>query len=158
MSPKDCRNDVTLENMVMSVDQDCGPELTAMLGAQLLHILIIPFDGPISTTQVAVVNGELYLIRQQHRKEVSDLALTVASTKEKVIMIEAGANEVPEAQMIDAIFAAHELNQKVIAFIETIVADVENQNMSIQAVQFRKNCLQPSKKLSLRQMEDSFYR
>ena len=121
--PKDYRNDVTLENLVMSVDQDCSPELTAMLGAAIAtSISDIPFDGPISTTQVGLVDGEFVFNPTAAQKEVSDLALTVASTKEKVIMIEAGANEVPEAQMIDAIFAAHELNQKVIAFIETIVA------------------------------------
>ena len=122
--PKDYRNDVTLENLVMSVDQDCSPELTAMLGAAIAtSISDIPFDGPISTTQVGLVDGKFVFNPTAAQKEVSDLALTVASTKEKVIMIEAGANEVPEAQMIEAIFAAHELNQKVIAFIETIVAE-----------------------------------
>ncbi len=122
--PKDYRNDVTLENLVMSVDQDCSPELTAMLGAAIAtSISDIPFDGPISTTQVGLVDGEFLFNPTAAQKEVSDLALTVASTKEKVIMIEAGANEVPEAQMIEAIFAAHELNQEVIAFIDTIVAE-----------------------------------
>ena len=122
--PKDYRNDVTLENLVLSVDQDCSPELTAMLGAAIAtSISDIPFDGPISTTQVGLVGGEFVFNPTAAQKEASDMALTVASTKEKVIMIEAGANEVPEQQMIDAIFAAHELNQKVIAFIDTIVAE-----------------------------------
>ena len=122
--PKDYRNDVTLENLVLSVDQDCSPELTAMLGAAIAtSISDIPFDGPISTTQVGLVDGEFVFNPTAAQKEASDMALTVASTKEKVIMIEAGANEVPEQQMIDAIFAAHELNQKVIAFIYTIVAE-----------------------------------
>ena len=122
--PKDYRNDVTLENLVLSVEQDCSPELTAMLGAAIAtSISDIPFDGPISTTQVGLVDGEFVFNPTADQKAVSDLALTVASTKEKVIMIEAGANEVPEAQMIEAIFAAHELNQKVIAFIDTIVAE-----------------------------------
>ena len=122
--PKDYRNDVTLENLVLSVDQDCSPELTAMLGAAIAtSISDIPFDGPISTTQVGLVDGEFVFNPTAAQKEASDMALTVASTKEKVIMIEAGANEVPEQQMIDAIFAAHELNQKVIAFIDTIVAE-----------------------------------
>ncbi len=122
--PKDYRNDVTLENLVLSVDQDCSPELTAMLGAAIAtSISDIPFDGPISTTQVGLVDGEFVFNPTAVQKEASDMALTVASTKEKVIMIEAGANEVPEQQMIDAIFAAHELNQKVIAFIDTIVAE-----------------------------------
>ena len=122
--PKDYRNDVTLENLVLSVDQDCSPELTAMLGAAIATTIYdIPFDGPISTTQVGLVDGEFVFNPTAAQKAVSDMALTVASTKEKVIMIEAGANEVPEQQMIDAIFAAHELNQKVIAFIDTIVAE-----------------------------------
>ena len=122
--PKDYRNDVTLENLVLSVDQDCSPELAAMLGAAIATTISdIPFDGPISTTQVGLVDGEFVFNPTAAQKAVSDMALTVASTKEKVIMIEAGANEVPEQQMIDAIFAAHELNQKVIAFIDTIVAE-----------------------------------
>ena len=122
--PKDYRNDVTLENLVLSVDQDCAPELAAMLGAAIATTISdIPFDGPISTTQVGLVDGEFVFNPTAAQKAVSDMALTVASTREKVIMIEAGANEVPEQQMIDAIFAAHELNQKVIAFIDTIVAE-----------------------------------
>ena len=122
--PKDYRNDVTLENLVLSVDQDCSPELTAMLGAAIATTISdIPFDGPISSTQVGLVDGELVFNPTAAQREVSTLSLTVASTREKVIMIEAGAQEVPEQQMIDAIFAAHELNQKVIAFIDTIVAE-----------------------------------
>ena len=122
--PKDYRNDVTLENLVLSVDQDCSPELTAMLGAAIATTISdIPFDGPISSTQVGLVDGELVFNPTAAQREVSTLSLTVASTREKVIMIEAGAQEVPEQQMIDAIFAAHELNQKVIEFIDTIVAE-----------------------------------
>lgn len=122
--PKDYRNDVTLENLVLSVDQDCSPELTAMLGAAIAtSISDIPFDGPISTTQVGLVDGAFVFNPTAAQKEASEMALTVASTREKVIMIEAGANEVPEQQMIEAIFAAHEMNQKVIAFIDTIVAE-----------------------------------
>ena len=126
--PKDYRNDVTLENLVLSVDQDCAPELTAMLGAAIATTISdIPFDGPISTTQVGLVDREFVFNPTAAQRAVSDMALTVASTREKVIMIEAGANEVPEQQMIDAIFAAHELNQKVIAFIDTIVAECGKQ-------------------------------
>ncbi len=122
--PKDYRNDVTLENLVLSVDQDCSPELTAMIGAAIATTISdIPFDGPISTTQVGLVNGEFVFNPTADQRDISDLALTVASTREKVIMIEAGANEIPENKMIEAIFAAHELNQKVIAFIDTIVAE-----------------------------------
>ncbi len=122
--PKDYRNDVTLNNLVLSVDPDCAPELTAMLGAAIATAISdIPFDGPTSTTQVGLVNGELVFNPTTEQRNASDLQLTVASTREKVIMIEAGANEVPEDKMIEAIFAAHEINQKVIAFIDTIVAE-----------------------------------
>lgn len=122
--PKDYRNDVTLENLVLSVDQDASPELTAMLGAAIAtSISDIPFSGPTATTQVGQVNNELVFNPTAEQKEASDLQLTVASTKEKVIMIEAGANEVPEDKMLEAIFAAHELNQKLIGFIETIVVE-----------------------------------
>ena len=121
--PKDYRNDVTLENLVLSVEQDCSPELTAMLGSAIATAISdIPFDGPTASTQVGLVDGELFNPTAE-QKEKSDLALTVASTREKVIMIEAGANEVPEAKMLEAIFAAHEVNQKVIAFIDQIVAE-----------------------------------
>ena len=122
--PKDYRNDVTLENLVLSVDQDCSPELTAMIGSAIaVAISDIPFDGPTASTQVGLVNGELVFNPTAEEKAVSDMQLTVASTKEKVIMIEAGANEVPEDVMIKAIFAAHEVNQTVIAFIDQIVAE-----------------------------------
>ena len=122
--PKDYRNDVTLNNLVLSVDPDCAPELTAMLGAAIATAISdIPFDGPTSTTQVGLVDGEFVFNPNAAQKAVSDLQLTVASTREKVIMIEAGANEIPEDKMIEAIFAAHELNQEVIKFIDTIVAE-----------------------------------
>ena len=122
--PKDYRNDVTLDNLVLCVDQDCSPELTAMLGSAIATAISdIPFDGPTASTQVGLVDGELVFNPTSVQREVSDLALTVASTREKVIMIEAGANEVPEDKMIEAIFAAHEVNQKVIEFIDTIVAE-----------------------------------
>lgn len=122
--PKDYRNDVTLDNLVLCVDQDCSPELTAMLGSSIAtSISDIPFDGPTASTQVGLVDGEFVFNPTSAQREVSDLALTVASTREKVIMIEAGANEVPEDKMIEAIFAAHELNKKVIEFIDTIVAE-----------------------------------
>ena len=122
--PKDYRNDVTLNNLVLCVDPDCSPELTAMLGSAIAATISdIPFDGPISSTQVGLINGEFVFNPTAAQKKASDLALTVASTREKVIMIEAGANEVPENTMIDAIFAAHELNRQVIAFIDTIVAE-----------------------------------
>ena len=122
--PKDYRNDVTLNNLVMSVDPDCSPELTAMLGSAIsVAISDIPFDGPCATTQVGLVNGEFVYNPTAAQKAASDLQLTVASTKDKVIMIEAGANEVPEDQMIEAIYAAHAVNQQVIEFIDKIVAE-----------------------------------
>ncbi len=122
--PKDYRNDVTLDNLVMSVDPECSPELTAMLGSAIaVAISDIPFDGPCATTQVGLINGEFIINPNAEQTKNSDLKLTVASTREKVIMIEAGANEVPEAQMIEAIYKAHEVNQQVIAFIDKIVAE-----------------------------------
>ena len=122
--PKDYRNDVTLNNMVMSVDPECNPEIPAMLGASITTCISdIPFDGPCATTQVGMVNGEFIINPSLAMKEISDLQLTVASTKEKVIMIEAGANEIKEDVMIEAIYKAHEVNQEIIAFIEKIVAE-----------------------------------
>ena len=122
--PKDYRNDVTLNNLVMSVDPECSPELTAMLGSAIsVAISDIPFDGPCATTQVGMINGEFIINPGTEQMAVSDLKLTVASTREKVIMIEAGANEIPEAKMIEAIYKAHEVNQQIIAFIDTIVAE-----------------------------------
>ena len=122
--PRDYRNDVTLNNLVMSVDPDCSPELTAMLGSAIATAISdIPFDGPTSTTQVGLIDGEFVFNPNAAQRAVSDLQLTVASTRDKVIMIEAGANEVPEDKMIEAIFAAHEVNQEVIQFIDTIVAE-----------------------------------
>ncbi len=122
--PKDYRNDVTLNNLVLCVDQDASPELTAMLGSAIATAISdIPFDGPTASTMVGLVDGELVFNPTSAQREVSDLTLTVASTREKVIMIEAGANEVPEDKMIEAIFAAHEVNQKIIEFIDTIVAE-----------------------------------
>lgn len=122
--PKDYRNDVTINNLVMSVDPDCSPELTAMLGSAIsVAISDIPFDGPCATTQVGMIDGEFVINPSGSQMAVSDLKLTVASTREKVIMIEAGANEIPEARMIEAIYKAHEVNQQIIAFIDKIVAE-----------------------------------
>ena len=122
--PKDYRNDVTLDNLVMSVDPDCSPELTAMLGSAIATCISdSPFDGPCAMTQVGMIDGQFIINPTSDQKKVSDMALTVASTREKVIMIEAGANEVPEQTMIDAIFKAHEVNQEIIKFIDQIVAE-----------------------------------
>ena len=123
--PKDYRNDVTLNNMVMSVDPDCDPEVVAMLGSAIATCISdIPFDGPCAMTQIGMIDGEFIVNPTLAQKAVSDLKLTVASTREKVIMIEAGAKEIPEAKMIDAIYKAHEVNQEIIKFIDSIVAEV----------------------------------
>ena len=159
--PKDYRNDVTLENLVMAVDQDCSPELTAMLGAALAtSISDIPFDGPISTTQVGLVDGEFVFNPTAAQKVVSDLALTVASTKEKVIMIEAGAKEVPEDKMIeangisstDAIKGTYLDNYKIRS-----LQSAERKSTSIRVSQFRRNYLMPSRKSLLRQRWKKLY-
>ena len=123
--PKDYRNDVTLNNMVMSVDPECRPELVAMLGAAIATCISdIPFDGPCAMTQVGMIDGEFVINPSQEQWKNGDLNLTVASTSEKVIMIEAGANEIPEEKMIEAIYKAHEINQTIIAFINQMVAEV----------------------------------
>jgi len=122
--PKDYRNDVLLNNLVLSVDQDASPELLAMLGSSLSTCLSdVPFDGPCATTQIGMVGGEFVVNPGNGEKAVSDLLLTVASTKEKVIMIEAGANELPEAKMIEAIYLAHDVNQQIIGFFESIIEE-----------------------------------
>ena len=132
--PKDYRNDVTLNNMVMSVDPECRPELVAMLGAAIAtSISDIPFDGPCAMTQVGMIDGEFVINPSQEQWKLGDLNLTVASTREKVIMIEAGANEVPEDKMIEAIYKAHEINQTIIAFIDRIVAEVGKEKHSYES-------------------------
>ena len=123
--PKDYRNDVTLSNLIMSVDPDCNPDVVAMLGCSIAtSISDVPFDGPIAATMVGLVDGKFCFNPTEAERLASDLALTVASTKDKVIMIEAGANEVPEDVMLDAIFQAHELNKEIIAWIQGIVDEV----------------------------------
>ena len=123
--PKDYRNDVTLNNMVMSVDPEARPELVAMLGASISTCISdIPFDGPCAMTQVGMVDGEFIINPSQAQWDNGDLKLTVASTAQKVIMIEAGANEIPEDKMIEAIYKAHDVNQTIIAFINQMVAEV----------------------------------
>ncbi len=122
--PKDYRNDVSLNNLIMSVDPDCNPEIPAMLGSSIATCISdIPFAGPCAMTQIGMVDGELVVNPAMAQRPVSDLQLTVASTREKVIMIEAGANEVPDDKMIEAIYKAHEVNQQIIAFFDTIIAE-----------------------------------
>ena len=126
--PKDYRNDVTLNNMVMSVDPECRPEIVAMLGAAIATAISdIPFDGPCAMTQMGMVDGQFIINPSQEQWDNGDLKMTVASTSEKVIMIEAGANEIPEAKILEAIYQAHEVNQTIIAFINQMVAEVGKQ-------------------------------
>ena len=122
--PKDYRNDVTLNNMVMSVDPECNPEVVAMLGSSIATCISdIPFDGPCAATQIGMIDGQLIVNPTLAQNAVSDLKLTVASTRDKVIMIEAGANEVPEDKMIEAIYMAHQVNGEIIRFIDQIVEE-----------------------------------
>ena len=123
--PKDYRNDVTLNNLVLSVDPECRPELVAMLGTTIAtSISDIPFDGPCAMTQVGMIDGEFVINPSQSQWAEGDLKLTVASTAEKVIMIEAGANEIQDDKMIEAIYKAHDVNQTIIEFINKMVAEV----------------------------------
>ena len=132
--PKDYRNDVTLVDMVMSVDPECNPEIPAMLGSSLSTCISdIPFDGPCATTQIGLINGEYVVNPTLAQKDISDLQLTVASTRDKVIMIEAGANEVPEDQMIEAIYKAHEVNQEIIRFFDQIIAECGKEKHSYES-------------------------
>ena len=132
--PKDYRNDVTLVDMVMSVDSECNPEIPAMLGSSLATCISdIPCDGPCATTQIGLINGEYVVNPTLAQKDISDLQLTVASTRDKVIMIEAGANEVPEDQMIEAIYKAHEVNQEIIRFFDQIIAECGKEKHSYES-------------------------
>ena len=132
--PKDYRNDVTLVDLVMSVDPECNPEIPAMLGSSLATCISdIPFDGPCATTQIGLINGEYVVNPTLAQKDISDLQLTVASTRDKVIMIEAGANEVPEDQMIEAIYKAHEVNQEIIRFFDQIIAECGKEKHSYES-------------------------
>ena len=132
--PKDYRNDVTLVDMVMSVDPECNPEIPAMLGSSLATCISdIPFDGPCATTQIGLINGEYVVNPTLAQKDISDLQLTVASTRDTVIMIEAGANEVPEDQMIEAIYKAHEVNQEIIRFFDQIIAECGKEKHSYES-------------------------
>ncbi|MDY5578857.1 polyribonucleotide nucleotidyltransferase [Porcincola intestinalis] len=132
--PKDFRNDVTLNNLVMSVDPECRPELVAMLGSSIATCISdIPFDGPCAMTQVGMIDGEFIINPSQKQWDEGDLQLTVASTSTKVIMIEAGAKEIPEARMIEAIYKAHDVNQEIIRFINEIVAAEGKQKFTYQS-------------------------
>ncbi len=122
--PKDMRNDVTLECLVMSVEPACRPELVAMNGAALAtEISDIPFDGPVAMTQIGMVNGEVIINPSQEQWDKGDLQLTVASREDKIMMIEAGANEIPDEEMIRCIYIADEQNKKIIEWVKGIVAD-----------------------------------
>jgi polyribonucleotide nucleotidyltransferase len=157
--PKDYRNDVTLNNLVMSVDPDCSPELTAMIGSAIATAISdIPFYGATSTTQVGLVNGEFVFNPNAEQKAASILELTVASTKDKVIMIEAGAKEVSEDKMIEAIFAAHDLNGEVIKFIDTIIAECGKPKHSYTSFSVPEELIQDMKTfITPKQMEEAVF-
>ncbi len=157
--PKDYRNDVTLNNMVMSVDPECRPELVAMLGAAIATCISdIPFDGPCAMTQMGMVDGEFIVNPSQEQWKNGDLNLTVASTREKVIMIEAGANEIPEDKMIEAIYKAHEINQTIIAFIDKIVAEVGKPKHEYTSCAIPAEMFEEMKKLvTPEQMEEAVF-
>jgi polyribonucleotide nucleotidyltransferase len=123
--PNDYRNDVTLNNLVLSVDSNCRPELVAMIGTAIATCISdIPFNGPCATTQIGLVNGEFIVNPSQEQWKNGDLNLTVASVGDLIAMIEANANEVPEDKMLEAVYLAHDVNKKVMAFIDEIVAAV----------------------------------
>ncbi len=146
--PKDYRNDVTLNNLVLSVDPACRPELVAMLGSAIAtSISDIPFCGPCATTQIGMIDGQFVVNPSQEQWKSGDLNLTVASTSEKVIMIEAGANEIPENKMIEAIYMAHGINQEIIAFINKIVAEVGKQKHEYTSCAIPEEMFEEIKKL-----------
>ncbi len=157
--PKDYRNDVTLNNMVMSVDPECRPELVAMLGAAIAtSISDIPFFGPCATTQIGMIDGEFVVNPSQEQWKNGDLNLTVASTSEKVIMIEAGANEIPEAKMIEAIYKAHEINQTIIEFINKIVSEAGKPKHTYESCAIPEEMFEAMKKVTTpEEMEEAVF-
>ena len=157
--PKDYRNDVTLNNLVMSVDPECRPEIVAMIGTALaVHISDIPFDGPCAMTQMGLVDGEFIVNPSQKQRDEGDLQLTVASTKEKVIMIEAGANEIPEDQMIEAIYKCHDINQTVIAFMDQIRDEIGKPKHEYESCAIPEQMFEDIKKIvTPEQMEEAVF-
>lgn len=157
--PKDYRNDVTLNNLVMSVDPECRPEIVAMIGTALaVHISDIPFDGPCAMTQMGLVDGEFIVNPSQKQWDEGDLRLTVASTKEKVIMIEAGANEIPEDQMIEAIYKCHDINQTVIAFMDQIRDEIGKPKHEYESCAIPEQMFEDIKKIvTPEQMEEAVF-
>lgn len=157
--PKDYRNDVTLNNLVMSVDTECRPEIVAMIGTALaVHISDIPFDGPCAMTQMGLVDGEFIVNPSQKQWDEGDLQLTVASTKEKVIMIEAGANEIPEDQMIEAIYKCHDINQTVIAFMDQIRDEIGKPKHEYESCAIPEQMFEDIKKIvTPEQMEEAVF-
>ena len=134
--PKEMRNDVCITMTVMSLDPDCSPEIAGMIGASLVTAVSdIPWNGPIGGVQVGLVDGEIVLNPTQEQRKVSDLALTVAATMDKIVMIEAGANEVDEETMMKAIRAGHEEIRKMLAFINSIVAEIGKPKKSFTPVE-----------------------
>ena len=157
--PKDFRNDVTLNNMVMSVDPECRPELVAMLGSAIATCISdIPFDGPCAMTQMGMIDGEFIVNPSQKQWDDGDLKLTVASTKQKVIMIEAGANEIPNDKMLEAIYKCHDINQTIIEFIEKIVSEVGKEKFEYESCAIPEEMFAAMKEIvSPEEMEEAVF-
>jgi len=146
--PKDLRNDVTLDNLVLSVDPECRPELVAMIGtAMATCISDIPFDGPCAMTQVGMKDGRFIINPSQKDWDTGDLQLTVASTREKVIMIEAGANLISDQTMIDAIYTADDVNKKIIDLIDQMVSEVGKEKFEYQSFALPEHMLEDIEKI-----------
>ena len=145
--PKDMRNDVSVVMTVMSVDQDCSPEIAGMIGTSIaLSISDIPWKGPIAGVFMGLVDGELVVNPTEKQREASDLQLTVAASAEKIVMIEAGANEVDEATMLKAIKTGDAEIQKIITFINGIVAEIGKPKIEFQSMELDHDLLEEVKR------------
>ena len=145
--PKEMRNDVCITMTVMSLDPDCSPEIAGMIGASLVTAVSeIPWNGPIGGVQVGLVDGEIVLNPTQEQRKKSDLALTVAATMDKIVMIEAGANEVDEDTMLNAIKAAHVEIKKIITFINVSWPSAASRRSIFRSWASIWTCSTPSKR------------
>ena len=148
--PKDMRNDVAITMTVMSVDQDCSPEITGMIGASIAVAMSkIPWDGPIGGVSVGLVDGEIIIMPDEAQREKSDLNLTVAATMEKVVMIEAGANEVDNDTMLKAIIKGHETIKDIIGFINEIVAAVGHEKIEFESKEVPEDLFEAVKEFAI---------
>lgn len=156
--PKDMRNDVSVVCTVMSVDEDCSPEITAMIGTSIaLSISDIPWDGPISGVFVGLVDGNIIINPNAEERKKSDLSLTVASTKDLIPMIEAGANEVTDEIMYEAILKAHEANKEIISFIEDIKAQIGKEKFSYESAEPSQEMFEAVKEFAIDDLKFALY-